>query len=173
MENHKNQAYDTYDAGVIKGDIYVVDNTKVSGVDFTYDANVADGPVSIDFANIPAAITDNWNLNSLKISGSYVPHQDIEADNYIWNKGNLYLLNKAHWMKGYRCWLTPTWSISTNAVLFTFGVGGGETTGINLPSVGNNSGSAKVYNLNGQRVHNMLGVQPGIYIVNGKKVVVK
>lgn len=173
VENHKNQAYDTYDAGVIKGDIYVVDNTKVSGVDFTYDANVADGPVSIDFANIPAAITDNWNLNSLKISGSYVPHQDIEADNYIRNKGNLYLLKKAHWMKGYRCWLTPTWSISTNAVLFTFGVGGGETTGINLPSVGNNSGSAKVYNLNGQRVHNMLGVQPGIYIVNGKKVVVK
>lgn len=173
VENHKNQAYDTYDAGVIKGDIYVVDNTKVSGVDFTYDANVADGPVSIYFANIPAAITDNWNLNSLKISGSYVPHQDIEADNYIWNNGNLYHLNKAHWMKGYRCWLTPTWSISTNAVLFTFGVGGGETTGINLPSVGNNSGSAKVYNLNGQRVHNMLGVQPGIYIVNGKKVVVK
>lgn len=173
VENHKNQAYDTYDAGVLKGEIYVVDNTKVSGVDFTYDANVADGPVSIDFANIPAAITDNWNLNSLKISGSYVPHQDIEADNYIWNKGNLYHLNKAHWMKGYRCWLTPTWSISTNAVLFTFGVGGGETTGINLPSVGNNSGSAKVYNLNGQRVHNMLGVQPGIYIVNGKKVVVK
>ena len=173
VENHKNQAYDTYDAGVLKGEIYVVDNTKVSGVDFTYDANVADGPVSIDFANIPAAITDNWNLNSLKISGSYVPHQDIEAYNYIWNKGNLYHLNKAHWMKGYRCWLTPTWSISTNAVLFTFGVGGGETTGINLPSVGNNSGSTKVYNLNGQRIHDMMGVQPGIYIVNGKKVVVK
>ena len=173
VENHKNQAYDTYDAGVLKGEIYVVDNTKVSGVDFTYDANVADGPVSIDFANIPAAITDNWNLNSLKISGSYVPHQDIEADNYIWNKGNLYLLKKAHWMKGYRCWLTPTWSISTNAVLFTFGVGGGETTGIHLPSVGNNSGSTKVYNLNGQRIHDMMGVQPGIYIVNGKKVVVK
>ena len=173
VENHKNQVYDTYDAGVLKGEIYVVDNTKVSGVDFTYDANVADGPVSINFANIPAAITADWNLNSLKISGSYVPHQNIEADNYIWNKGNLYHLKKAHWMKGYRCWLTPTWSTSTNAVLFTFGVGGGETTGINLPSVGNNSGSAKVYNLNGQRVHNMLGVQPGIYIVNGKKVVVK
>ncbi|WP_297252892.1 hypothetical protein [uncultured Prevotella sp.] len=173
VENHKNQAYDTYDAGVLTGEIYVVDNTKVSGVDFTYDANVADGPVSIDFANIPAAITANWNLNSLKISGSYVPHQDIEAANYIWNKGNLYHLNKAHWMKGYRCWLTPTWLTSTNAVLFTFGVGGGETTGINLPSVGDNSGSTRVYNLNGQRIHDMMGVQPGIYIVNGKKVVVK
>ena len=173
VKSRKSQVYDTYDVGVIKGEIYVVDNTKVSGVNFTYDTNVADGPVSIDFANIPAAITDNWNLNSLKISGSYVPHQDIEADNYIWNKGNLYLLKKAHWMKGYRCWLTPTWSISTNAVLFTFGVGGGETTGIHLPSVGNNSGSTKVYNLNGQRIHDMMGVQPGIYIVNGKKVVVK
>lgn len=173
VKSRKSQVYDTYDVGVIKGDIYVVDNTKVSGVDFTYDANVTDGPVSIDFANIPAAITAKWNLNSLKISGSYVPHQDIEANNYIWNKGNLYLLKKAHWMKGYRCWLTPTWSISTNAVLFTFGVGGGETTGIHLPSVGNNSGSTKVYNLNGQRIHDMMGVQPGIYIVNGKKVVVK
>lgn len=173
VKSRKSQVYDTYDVGVIKGEIYVVDNTKVSGVDFTYDANVTDGPVSIDFANIPAAITAKWNLNSLKISGSYVPHQDIEANNYIWNKGNLYLLKKAHWMKGYRCWLTPTWSISTNAVLFTFGVGGGETTGIHLPSVGNNSGSTKVYNLNGQRIHDMMGVQPGIYIVNGKKVVVK
>lgn len=173
VKSHKDQKYDTYDVGLLEGQIYVVDNTKVSGVDFTYDANVADGPVSIDFANIPATITANWNLNSLKISGSYVPRQDIEADKYIWNNGNLYHLNKAHWMKGYRCWLTPTWLISTNAVLFTFGVGGGETTGINLPSVGNNSGITKVYNLNGQRVHNMLGVQPGIYIVNGKKVVVK
>lgn len=172
VENHKNQVYDTYDAGVIKGDIYVVDNTKVSGVDFTYDANVADGPVSYSF-NVNPEITTNWSMTNLDILGSYDPHQSLADGNYIWNNGDLYHLNKAHWMKGYRCWLTPTWSISTNAVLFTFGVGGGETTGINLPSVGNNSGSAKVYNLNGQRVHNMLGVQPGIYIVNGKKVVVK
>lgn len=172
VENHKNQVYDTYDAGVIKGDIYVVDNTNVSGVDFTYDANVVDGPVSYSF-NVNPEITTNWSMTNLDILGSYDPHQSLADGNYIWNNGNLYHLNKAHWMKGYRCWLTPTWSISTNAVLFTFGVGGGETTGIHLPSVGNNSGSTKVYNLNGQRIHDMMGVQPGIYIVNGKKVVVK
>ena len=169
-----NQKYDTYDAGLIDGQIYVVDNAKVAGVSFEYDASVADGPVEHNFTNIPIEITSKWNLSSLKICGSYESHQNLAADNYIWNKGNLYHLNKDnHWMKGYRCWLTPTWSISTNAVLFTFGVGGGETTGIHLPSVGNNSCSTKVYNLNGQRIHDMMGVQPGIYIVNGKKVVVK
>lgn len=174
VKSRMNQKYDTYDAGLIDGQIYVVDNAKVAGVSFEYDASVADGPVEHNFTNIPIEITSKWNLSSLKICGSYESHQNLAADNYIWNKGNLYHLNKDnHWMKGYRCWLTPTWSISTNAVLFTFGVGGGETTGIHLPSVGNNSGSTKVYNLNGQRIHDMMGVQPGIYIVNGKKVVVK
>lgn len=172
VKSRKSQVYDTYDVGVIKGEIYVVDNTKVSGVNFTYDTNVADGPVSYSF-NVKPEITTNWSMTNLDILGSYDPHQSLADGNYIWNNGNLYHLNKAHWMKGYRCWLNPTWTNPANAALFTFGVGGGETTGINLPSVGDNSGITKVYNLNGQRVHNMLGVQPGIYIVNGKKVVVK
>ena len=174
VENHKNQTYDTYDAGRIDGEIYVVENDKVAGVSFDYDASVADGPVEKPFNDIPANIQSTWNLSSLAIKGSYESHQNLAAGNYIWNNGNLYHLKKDnHWMRGYRCWLNPTWTISTNAALFTFGVGDGNTTGIHLPSVGNNSGSTKVYNPNGQRIHDMMGVQPGIYIVNGKKVVVK
>lgn len=172
VKSRKSQVYDTYDVGVIKGEIYVVDNTKVSGVNFTYDTNVADGPVSYSF-NVKPEITTNWSMTNLDILGSYDPHQSLADGNYIWNNGNLYHLNKAHWMKGYRCWLNPTWTNPANAALFTFGVGDGNTTGIHLPSVGNNSGSTRVYNLNGQRIHDMMGVQPGIYIVNGKKVVVK
>lgn len=172
VKSRMNQKYDTYDVGVIQGQIYVVDNTKVSGVDFTYDTNVADGPVSCSF-NVKPDITTNWPMTNLEILGSYDPHQSLVEGNYIWNNGNLYHLNKAHWMKGYRCWLNPTWTNPANAALFTFGVGDGNTTGIHLPSVGNNSGSTRVYNLNGQRIHDMMGVQPGIYIVNGKKVVVK
>lgn len=172
VKSRKSQVYDTYDVGVIKGEIYVVDNTKVSGVNFTYDTNVADGPVSYSF-NVNPEITTNWSMTNLDILGSYDPHQSLADGNYIWNNGNLYHLNKAHWMKGYRCWLNPTWTNPANAALFTFGVGDGNTTGIHLPSVGNNSGSTRVYNLNGQRIHDMMGVQPGIYIVNGKKVVVK
>lgn len=166
----------TIDAGTISGDIYKVDNSLAAGgVTFTYDNDKATNPIKQNFP-VDQAITTKWGMTDLKFIGSYDNHQDLEAGNYIWNNGALYYLTKNnHWMKGYRCWLAPTWSGSAtgNAKLLTFGFGNDETTGINMPSMGNTSGSTKVYNLNGQRVDNMLGVQPGIYIVNGKKVVVK
>lgn len=165
----------TIDAGTISGDIYKVDNSLApGGVTFTYDNDKATNPIEQNFPVDPA-ITTNWGMSSLKFIGSYDNHQNLEASNYIWNNGDLFYLTKNnHWMKGYRCRLAPTWSGSAtgNAKLLTFGFGNGETTGIDMPSMGNTSGSTKVYNLNGQRVDNMLGVQPGIYIVNGKKVVV-
>lgn len=166
----------TIDAGTISGDIYKVDNSLApGGVTFTYDNDKATNPIEQNFP-VDQAITTNWGMTDLKFIGSYNNHQNLEDGNYIWNNGKLYHLTKNnHWMKGYRCWLVPTWSGSAtgNAKLLSFGFGNGETTGINMPSMGNTSGSTKVYNLNGQRVDNMLGVQPGIYIVNGKKVVVK
>lgn len=165
----------TIDAGTISGDIYKVDNSLAAGgVTFTYDNDKATNPIGQNFP-VDQAITTKWGMTDLKFIGSYDNHQDLEAGNYIWNNGKLYLTKNNHWMKGYRCWLVPTWSGSAtgNAKLLSFGFGNGETTGINMPSMGNTTGSTKVYNLNGQRVDNMLGVQPGIYIVNGKKVVVK
>lgn len=166
----------TIDAGTISGEIYKVDNSLApGGVTFTYEDDKATNPIKQDFP-VEQAITTKWGMTDLKFIGSYDNHQNLEAGNYIWNNGSLYYLTKNnHWMKGYRCWLAPTWSGSAtgNAKLLTFGFGNGETTGIDMPSMGNTSGSTKVYNLNGQRVDNMLGVQPGIYIVNGKKVVVK
>ena len=166
----------TIDAGPISGEIYKVDNSLAAGgVTFTYDDTKATNPIEQNFP-VDQAITTKWGMTDLKFIGSYDNHQDLEAGNYIWNNGALYYLTKNnHWMKGYRCWLAPTWSGSAtgNAKLLTFGFGNGETTGINMPSMVNTTGSTKVYNLNGQRVDNMLGVQPGIYIVNGKKVVVK
>lgn len=168
----------TIDAGPLTGQVYTVDNSLAAGgISYTYDEATGDGPVSVDFP-VEQAIKDKWGMNELKFIGSYNNHQNLEKSNYIWNNGALYYLtNNTHWMKGYRCWLAPTWkgngSATGNAKLLTFGFGNGETTGIDMPSMGNTSGSTKVYNLNGQRVDNMLGVQPGIYIVNGKKVVVK
>lgn len=165
----------TIDAGTISGDIYKVDNSLApGGVTFTYDNGKATNPIEQNFP-VDQAITTKWGMTDLKFIGSYDNHQDLEAGNYIWNNGKLYLTKNNHWMKGYRCWLVSTWSGSAtgNAKLLSFGFGNGENTGINMPSMVNTTGSTKVYNLNGQRVDNMLGVQPGIYIVNGKKVVVK
>ena len=172
----ENNPLQTIEAGPLTGQVYTVDNSLAAGgISYTYDDATAKNPVIVDFP-VKQAIKDKWRMIGLKFIGSYNNHQNLEKSNYIWNNGDLYYLTKNnHWMKGYRCWLAPTWngSATGNAKLLTFGFGNGETTGIDMPSMGNTSGSTKVYNLNGQRVDNMLGVQPGIYIVNGKKVVVK
>lgn len=177
VEKHiiaENNPLRTIDAGPLTGQVYTVDNSLAAGgISYTYDDATANNPVSVDFP-VDAAITTKWGMNDLKFKGSYDNHQNLDADNYIWNNGKLYHLTKTnHWMKGYRCWLDPSWVNSENAKLLTFGFGDGETTGVDVPFADISTNNTKVYNLNGQRVDNMLGVQPGIYIVNGKKVVVK
>lgn len=164
----------TIDAGPLTGQVYTVDNSLAAGgISYTYDDAKANNPVIVDF-HVDEAITTKWCMTDLKFKGSYNNHQNLDAGNYIWNNGKLYHLTKTnHWMKGYRCWLDPSWVNPENAKLITFGFGDGETTGIDVPFADISTNNTKVYNLNGQRVDNMLGVQPGIYIVNGKKVVVK
>lgn len=177
VEKHviaENNPLRTIDAGPLTGQVYTVDNSLAAGgISYTYDDAKANNPVIVDFT-VDAAITTKWGMTDLKFKGSYNNHQNLDAGNYIWNNGKLYHLTKAnHWMKGYRCWLDPSWVNSENAKLLTFGFGDGETTGVDVPFADISTNNTKVYNLNGQRVDNMLGVQPGIYIVNGKKVVVK
>ena len=164
----------TIDAGPLTGQVYTVDNSLAAGgISYTYDDATANDPVIVDF-HVDEAITTKWGMTDLKFKGSYNNHQNLDAGNYIWNNGKLYHLTKTnHWMKGYRCWLDPSWVNPENAKLLTFGFGDGETTGVDAPFADISTNNTKVYNLNGQRVDNMLGVQPGIYIVNGKKVVVK
>lgn len=172
----ENNPLQTIEVGALTGQVYTVDNSLAAGgISYTYNDAIGDGPVSVNFPPVDKTITNKWGMKGLTFKGSYDNHQNLGEYNYIWNNGDLYLTKNNHWMKGYRCWLAPTWNDSAtgNAKLLTFGFGNGETTGIDMPSMGNTSGSTKVYNLNGQRVDNMLGVQPGIYIVNGKKVVVK
>lgn len=170
----ENNPLQTIDAGPLTGQVYTVDNSLAAGgISYTYDETTGDGPVSVDFP-VDADIRNKWGMNDLTFMGSYDNHQNLNADSYIWNNGKLYQLTKTnHWMKGYRCWLVPSWVNPATAKLLTFGFGDGETTGIDVPFADISTNNTKVYNLNGQRVDNMLGVQPGIYIVNGKKVVVK
>lgn len=176
VEDHQNQNYETLDAGSIKGEIYVVDKGDAGGVNFTYDADKATKPVSTSFT-IDAGIANKWGMSDLAFYGSYDPEQALAQDSYIWNKGKMYHLTKSHKMKGYRSWLTPTWLTSdkaeANAKFITFGFGNGDISGIDLPSADSYTHDTKIYNLNGQRIDSMLGVQPGIYIVSGKKIVIK
>lgn len=170
---HQNKTFTTTDAGSIMGEIYMVDKTQVDGVSYTYNEATALNPVSEPFP-IGEGIDASWGLTGLQFQASYEPAQSLVIGDYGWNEGNLYHLRKAHTMKGYRCWLTPTWaSASQSQTTLSFGFGQGELTGVETAPSAEQQGELKIFNLQGQRINGLDGVQPGIYIVNGKKMVVK
>ena len=173
VTSHKNQKESTTDAGEITGEIYkVTKTTEGVGVNFTYDETM--GKPSTEEFDISTSITNNQGLEKLLFKGGYDNHQSLVIDDYGWNAGNLYHLKKDHTMKGYRCWLTPTWaSASQSQTTLSFGFGQGDVTGLETTPSADEQGELKVFNLQGQRLSSLEGVQPGIYIVNGKKMVVK
>lgn len=173
VAEHTNKTWTTNDVGSITGEIYMVDKTQVDGVSYTYNEATALNPVSGPFP-IGEGIDASWGLTGLQFQASYDPAQSLVIGDYGWNAGNLYHLRKAHTMKGYRCWLTPTWaSASQSQTTLSFGFGQGELTGVETTPSAEQQGELKIFNLQGQRINGLDGVQPGIYIVNGKKMVVK
>ena len=173
VADHKNKTWTTNDVGSITGEIYMVRKTTEGvGVNFTYDVTM--GKPSTEEFEISTSITNNQGLEKLLFKGGYDNHQSLVIDDYGWNAGNLYHLKKDHMMKGYRCWLTPTWaSASQSQTTLSFGFGQGELTGVETAPSAEQQGELKIFNLQGQRLSSLQGVQPGIYIVNGKKMVVK
>lgn len=174
VADHQNQTWTTTDAGTITGEIYMVDKNEAGGgISYTYNEATALNPVSEPFP-IGEGIDASWGLTGLQFQASYDPALSLVIGDYGWNAGNLYHLRKAHTMKGYRCWLTPTWaSASQSQTTLSFGFGQGELTGVETAPSAEQQGELKVFNLQGQRLSSLEGVQPGIYIVNGKKMVVK
>lgn len=176
VEGHKGNAnveYDTWDKGTISGEIYIVDRDEEGGgVTYVNNSNSL-RTIDDDFTITTDPIMGSWGLTDLDFKGSYDPHQELNADDYIFNNGSMYHLTQSHTMAGFRCWLTPTYAAdSSQAKSLTYGFGN-ETTGIYNIIAPQEQSFAKVYNLNGQRVDGMTGIQPGIYIVNGKKVVIR
>lgn len=173
VAEHQGKTWITNDVGSITGEIYMVRKTTEGvGVNFTYDETM--GKPSTEGFEFNPFITNNQGLDSLIFKGGYDNHQSLAIGDYGWNAGNLYHLKKEHYMKGYRCWLTPTWaSASQSQTTLCFGFGQGDVTGLETVPSADEQGELKVFNLQGQRLSSLEGVQPGIYIVNGKKMVVK
>lgn len=171
VTSYKNQKESTTDAGEITGEIYKVTKTPEGvGVSFTYDETM--GMPSTEDFKFSTSITNKQGLESLLFKGGYDNHQSLAIGDYGWNAGNLYHLKKEHYMKGYRCWLTPTWASASQSQT-TLGFGQGELTGVETAPSAEQQGELKIFNLQGQRLSSLQGVQPGVYIVNGKKMVVK
>lgn len=175
------KVYSTWDAGDIhatkdettgnvKGGIYIVDkDLEAGGVNFEVPSSRSQ---EIDLSDqIPA----DWTITALNILGSYNSHQEVKKGDYIFNAGDMYRLSYDHWMQGYRCWMTVQGddTDSQAAKPLTFGWGQGTATGIAHVENLDKQQENKVYNLNGQRVDAMTGLKPGVFIVNGKKMIIR
>ena len=118
--------------------------------------------VTTDFAADPKQTIGDWTFQ-----GSYAAETSIPVGSYYFNDNKLYkaITEGKKKIKGFRGYFTYS---ATPAPELNFVIDG-ETTGIenvNRETINNN----RYFNLNGQRV-----AQPtkGLYIVNGKKVIVK
>lgn len=118
----------------------------------------------------------NFNNNYDIISG-----RDDLKGSYFFDKGNLYYSSKrVRGLRGFSCWFKPVNSSEpTKLNLYIDGVANG-TTGIDEVAFGDEEPTGKaakgIYNMNGQLVSNgsdTTNLPAGIYIVNGKKCVVK
>lgn len=101
---------------------------------------------------------------------------------YFFDRGNLYYSskNRKRGLRGFSCWFKPVNSSEpTKLNLYIDGVGNG-TTGIDEVAFGDEEPTGKaakgIYNMNGQLVSNgsdTTNLPAGMYIVNGKKCVVR
>lgn len=131
-----------------------------------------------DFVKVgPFSCGDAGQMNFM---GTYTKQDAaIVKDSYLLSGGEWYHTNVTlDTVKGFRTWLAPANGQSTNGLIFAVdGVIEGELTDIDgIEAETGVAADGKVYNLNGQAVNNngsLDGLPKGIYIVNGKKYVVK
>ncbi len=104
---------------------------------------------------------------ALDFVGTYAPIT-VAAGDYFVNSGILYKSNGSTSLKAFRAYLKLKAGTDPNAVKLR--IGSDTTTAIDAVNAGAQSIDGAVYNLSGQRVS-----QPtkGIYIINGKKVMMK
>lgn len=110
-----------------------------------------------------------------------ISNRDDLKGSYFFDKGNLYYSEKrVRGLRGFSCWFKPVNSSEPTKVnLYIDGVANG-TTGIDEVAFGDEEPTGKaakgIYNMNGQLVSNgsdTTNLPAGMYIVNGKKCVVR
>lgn len=106
--------------------------------------------------------------------------RDHLSGSYYMKENNIYQVpsGKSYGLKAFRCWFKPAKSATAKRVelyLDDIMMDAAETTAISSVFTDHsNEAKADVYSISGQRVGNSLqGLPAGLYIVNGKKVVVK
>ena len=120
-----------------------------------------------------------WKFSDKR--GTIIPGYDDLVGSYFFDYGNVYYSDtNVRGLRGFSCWFKPNTSNDTKPALYLDGVKQeAELTAIGElivgPEAANRYGKNNgVYNLQGQRVGNTTeGLPSGIYIVNGRKFVVR
>ena len=150
-------SFEQVNTGIVAGKPYLI-----------YVANAIADPITFWNATISATAPVNTVLSGVTFHGTFAP---IAAGGVLTGKygiskvGRIAKANSATHMNGFRGYLEGELS-SARISIFD------ETTGISRIYDANEvfGKDAKVYNLSGQKVEN---AKKGVYIVNGRKVVVK
>lgn len=129
--------------------------------------------------NAEQNVDGTWTYSSNK--GQIIAGRNNLKGCYFYDGGKMYHSNdRVRGLRGFSCWFEPVGTAAQNTDLYIDGISQGTVTGINsVVDFGNETGKfAKkgIYNLHGQLISNgsdTTGLPAGIYIVNGKKCVVK
>lgn len=168
------------------GSVFKNDLSNMNTSNWTSTLNTGDGTITAfgTFARTFGDATQNtetgvWDItNKSKI----IDGRDKLIGSYFFYEGNMYYSDKrARGLRGFSCWFKPN-TPGTKATLFLDGVQqeGGLTDIGEITFEPQNESMERfangIYNMNGQLVKagtSMAGMPKGIYIVNGKKVVVR
>lgn len=186
--------FNEYKRNVTSGDYgticlpYEVDMTSVSGVEKIYTVSSMTNdlatltPVEAMEAGKPYIFKSNADevVMPAKVGGTVVgtPQKDtylvgtfsdideLAYDTYVLSGNKFYLVDSSVRCAAYRCYFKP---VGNGVKNFGFVEDGGETTGINKVENEVDMKNAVIYDLTGRRVKSPV---KGIYIVNGKKMIV-
>lgn len=147
------EQYESIEDGVVQGPIYIVN----SGVNYQMKND----------KNTVIKVTKTRELSYL---GSYVHDQSLPIGCYIFSNGNLFHTSKVHTMKAYRCWIE--YQTDDDTPLAKFSVNN-TATGIDCITDNIENADSHIYNISGQKIENTDNLPEGIYIINGKKLIIK
>lgn len=149
------EQYESIEDGVVQGPIYIVN----SGVDYQMK-NDKSTEIKVTSEETP----------ELSYLGSYVHDQSLPIGCYIFSNGNLFHTSKEYTMKGYRCWIE--YQTDDDTPLAKFSVNN-TATGIDCITDNIENADSHIYNISGQKIENTDNLPEGIYIINGKKLIIK
>ena len=168
-----------------EGDKEVCDWSKLSNDNWTTSMTSTDGKMMAigTFARTFGEATQNddgtWNITN---KDKIIDRRDDLKGSYFFDNGKMYhSTTRARGLRGFSCWFKPTTNndTSSNALLTIDGVSQG-TTGIEDILADYEQPVSRfangIYNMNGQLVkqgNSTAGLPSGLYIVNGKKCIVR